>query len=195
MSNEELVRRYRDGDEEAINKLLERNFGLITSFLKTRFPTKCYDKDYIQEGRIGIVIAANKFDLDKGIKFSTYATIWIKQKIYRYYANDKLIKVPEYIQSRVPDWEIVGDEWINFCPDCDDLLVKHDILDIVYKELDKIEPISKLIFEQINLKGEKVSKLSKMLKKDVEEIINTNEKVLKMLRKRLNEKGYNKEEL
>ena len=53
MSNEELIRMYRDTqDEEIINTIINKNYGLITSFLKNRFPSKCYDKDYIQEGVI-----------------------------------------------------------------------------------------------------------------------------------------------
>lgn len=85
-----------EGDEDAKKKLIEGNLSLTVSIAK-RYAGKSSLTllDLIQEGNIGLITAANKFDVRKNIKFSTYATWWIKQSIVRAsYEKGRIIKVP-----------------------------------------------------------------------------------------------------
>ncbi|MFL0198343.1 sigma-70 family RNA polymerase sigma factor [Clostridium sp. WILCCON 0269] len=86
MTNEELVELYQNGNEHALNELVELNKGLVYK-LANRFytgKTNSIDKeDLEQEGFIGLIAAADKykFDIERPCKFSTYAVYWIYQKI------------------------------------------------------------------------------------------------------------------
>lgn len=82
----EQYRRILAGDVEARNRMAERHMGLvqkIATYYAKRNPMLDMD-DLIQEGRIGIIIALEKFDVDAGYRFSTYATYWIKHCVQRY---------------------------------------------------------------------------------------------------------------
>ncbi len=79
-------RRIALGDKDVRNAMVEHHLGLVqslASYYAKRNPHLDMD-DLIQEGRIGIVIALGKFDVDKGYRFSTYATYWVKHYIQRY---------------------------------------------------------------------------------------------------------------
>ena len=65
------------------------------------------------------------------------------------------------------------------------------MLDVIYSELDKIEPISRLIFNELSVKGNNVCNVCKLVKKTSDEVIGINEKIIKILRNKLKEKGYN----
>lgn len=108
--NEILLREYAVANEERKveieNELIERNFKLVTSYL---YKNDLYcDEDYIQEGTIGLLEAIRRFDVNKNVKFSTYATWWIKQRIIRYYKNSDLIRIPEYIFGKTERINIVN---------------------------------------------------------------------------------------
>jgi RNA polymerase nonessential primary-like sigma factor len=81
-----LYRRIADGDIGLRNEMAERHFGLVqklATYYAKRNPHLEMD-DLIQEGRIGVLVALEKFNVDKGFRFSTYATYWIKHYIQRY---------------------------------------------------------------------------------------------------------------
>lgn len=81
-----LYRRIAEGDTRLRNEMAERHFGLVRSlavYYAKRNPHLEMD-DLLQEGRFGVVKALHKFDVDKGYRFSTYATYWIKHYIQRY---------------------------------------------------------------------------------------------------------------
>ena len=74
------------GDIDARNRMAERHMGLvqkIATYYAKRNPMLDMD-DLIQEGRIGIIVALSKFDVDAGYRFSTYATYWVKHYVQRY---------------------------------------------------------------------------------------------------------------
>lgn len=87
MSNEELVYRHQQGDNEALGQLIEKNMGIVYTVVNryTIAGSPSIDEeDLEQEGVIGLIIACDKHQFDKGAKFSTYAFIWVRQRISRF---------------------------------------------------------------------------------------------------------------
>src|ERR687898_2104473 len=93
----ELFRRARTGDDHARKQLIERNLRLVVSVAKKyreASPGLPFE-DLIQEGNIGLMKAIEKFDPDRGYRFSTYATWWIRQSVGRaIHDKGRTIRVP-----------------------------------------------------------------------------------------------------
>ena len=84
-----------NGDKNAINKLVECNLLLVVSIAKKYIGCGMPFADLIQEGNLGLMKAARKYDGTKGFRFSTYATFWIKQSISRSLEeNSRAIRLP-----------------------------------------------------------------------------------------------------
>ena len=98
----ELSVRVANGDEEAKNRLAESNLRLVVSIAKRYVGRGLLFLDLIQEGNIGLMKAVDKFDYDKGYKFSTYATWWIRQAITRALADQaRTIRVPVHMVETI----------------------------------------------------------------------------------------------
>jgi RNA polymerase primary sigma factor len=98
----DLGRRTREGDETARSKLIERNLRLVIPVAKKYRGKGLPFGDLIQEGNIGLMRAADKFDPEKGFRFSTYATWWIRQAVQRAVANKgRTIRVPVHMGEKV----------------------------------------------------------------------------------------------
>jgi RNA polymerase primary sigma factor len=98
----DLGRRTRKGDETARSKLIERNLRLVIPVAKKYRGKGLPFGDLIQEGNIGLMRAADKFDPEKGFRFSTYATWWIRQAIQRAVADKgRTIRVPVHMGEKV----------------------------------------------------------------------------------------------
>src|SRR5215212_7847271 len=91
----DLSRRTRKGDRVARKRLIERNLRLVVSVATKSRGYGLPFEDLIQEGNVGLIKAVEKFDPDKGYRFATYATWWIRQAVGRAVADKgRTIRVP-----------------------------------------------------------------------------------------------------
>lgn len=98
----ELAQRCAQGDEEAIRKMVNCNLRLVVSVAKEYTGRGVPLLDLIQEGSIGLLAAARKFDYTRDLRFSTYATKWIRQSVTRCLLNHGgTIRVPVHTAERM----------------------------------------------------------------------------------------------
>lgn len=98
----EIAEGKKAGAEIAKRKLIQANLRLVVSIAKKYIGQGVLFMDLVQEGSLGLIKAAEKFDYSKNCKFSTYATWWIKQTIMRAIANNsKTIRIPIHMADKI----------------------------------------------------------------------------------------------
>ena len=97
----ELAKKAKDGDNDAKKKLIKANLKLVITIAKKAIHMSNLPMiDLIQEGNLGLMIAAGKFNYKLGYKFATYASWWIKQSMFKAISEQShCMKIPVYIQE------------------------------------------------------------------------------------------------
>jgi RNA polymerase primary sigma factor len=117
-----LARRVERGDLAAKERMVEANLRLVVHIAK-RFQREDHGmslSDLVQEGTFGLVRAVEKFDPRKGFRFSTYATIWIRQAIGRAVSEKgRTIRVPVHVDQRIRQLDKLATE-LGYQPEADE---------------------------------------------------------------------------
>ena len=97
-----LSRRTKAGDKRARQRLIEKNLRLVVSVAKKYRGYGLPFEDLIQEGNIGLMKAVEKYDPERGFRFSTYATWWIRQAVQRAVADKgRMVRVPAHMTEKI----------------------------------------------------------------------------------------------
>ena len=109
-----LAHRIAEGDQSAKNELVEANLRLVISLARHYQGCGLSYQDLIQEGNIGLIKAAEKFDVSKGFRFSTYASWWIKQALSRAIADQsRTIRIPVHMTENINKFKKIERELLN----------------------------------------------------------------------------------
>ena len=106
-----LARKAKNGREEARKKLIQANLRLVVNIAKKYLHMGLPLLDLVEEGNLGLIKATEKYEYEKGYRFSTYASWWIKQFITRALANQgKTIRIPLHVGEMINKWRKVNQQ-------------------------------------------------------------------------------------
>ena len=144
----ELAKKTKQGDELARKQLTESNLRLVVSIAKRYVGRGMLFLDLIQEGNLGLIKAVEKFDPDKGFKFSTYATWWIRQAVTRAIADQgRTIRIPVHMVETINKYNRISRDLLQKLgrePKPEEIAAEMDISIEKAIEIQKIsqEPVS-----------------------------------------------------
>lgn len=151
-SEKKLAKLAKSGNNEARNMLVVSNLKLVASIAKN-YPVvgDASRMDLIQEGNLGLIKAAEMFDVDKGYRFSTYATFCIKRAIYTSLSNKyRMIGVPAYLF----DILVKMNRWIGECKALGFVPSDEDLASYLDVSVDKVIELKKASESVISLHAE-----------------------------------------
>ncbi len=107
----QLARRIREGDQQALNKMVESNLRFVVSYAKRYRGLGLHFLDLIHEGNLGLIEAAKRFDPERNVKFISYAVWWVRQAIFHALSEHaRVFRLPQKMSGQVSRVEHARDK-------------------------------------------------------------------------------------